>query len=745
LIKRIGYLSNEKALELARQLVAGVAMAHDKGVLHRDLKPANIMIDGHGRVRITDFGLAVAAGDETGSAQVFGTPAYMAPEQFAGQSASVRSDIYALGLILYEIYTGKKAFTASTIAELRAQKEGPAPTAPSEIREGVDPLVERIIMRCLDRDPRSRPQSAVQLAASLPGGDPLAAAIAAGETPSPEMVAASGLKEGIRPAAAVALLAVVMAGAFAAIAMNKSAMLYPRAGLEKAPEVLVERSRNLIKKLGYAEAPADSAFGFGVNPEALRYIVNNDNSPNRWDKLEALNAVTFWYRQSLHPIERKTIFAPAPGMEIWFDDPPLIYPGDALVTLDGAGRLRGLTMVTRAAGAPRGPSDPDWSVLFAEAGLDPGTFKSVGPPGIPSFYADTRASWQGLMPNGPDVPVTIEAAAFEGKPVAFRIDSPWSADSTAPILQGNAVWVGALSVAVLFAVIGGGVFLARRNIRLGRGDRRGAMRLILFNGSLGAFGWILNEHHVAGFGELPLVLTFICGALFASGFMWTLYIGLEPFARRRWPHMLISWSRLLAGEWRDPLVGRDVLLGCAAGVTAACLFRLAVIAQSWFGGQPTGAPFWFVSTPFLGTRPFIGGLIGVLGAAIGFSLGYLLILFFFRALFRKDRLAFAATVLVMGTVNPLQPGESGMPWLDWVIALMFAALLYLVLFRAGLVATVVMNMVNTLFSSFPMTFDTSAWYSSIGFAALAVVMALSLYGFRTSLGSRPLFEPKLEL
>ena len=197
LIKRIGYLTNQKALEITRQLVAGLAAAHDRGVLHRDLKPANIMIDGHGRVRITDFGLAIAAEDESQALEMFGTPAYMAPEQFAGKGASVRSDIYALGLILYEIYCGKKVFSAPTIPELREQKEGLTPTAPSEIREGIDPIVERLIMRSLERDPRNRPASVAQLAVALPGGDPLAAALAAGETPSPEMVAASGLKEGV--------------------------------------------------------------------------------------------------------------------------------------------------------------------------------------------------------------------------------------------------------------------------------------------------------------------------------------------------------------------------------------------------------------------------------------------------------------------------------------------------------------------------------------------------------------------
>jgi serine/threonine-protein kinase len=92
----------------------------------------------------------------------------MAPEQLAGKGASTRSDIYALGLILYEIYTGKRAFVATTIPELRQQKETQSPTAPSEIRQGIDPVVDRLILRCLERDPRARPASAMQLAMSLP-------------------------------------------------------------------------------------------------------------------------------------------------------------------------------------------------------------------------------------------------------------------------------------------------------------------------------------------------------------------------------------------------------------------------------------------------------------------------------------------------------------------------------------------------------------------------------------------------
>src|SRR5436305_2753250 len=110
LLRRIGRLPPDKALDIARQLCAGLAAAHTKGVLHRDLKPANIMLDGRGQVVVTDFGLAGVADDIRGPEVRSGTPAYMAPEQLSGKEVTLRSDIYALGLVLDEIFTGKRAF-----------------------------------------------------------------------------------------------------------------------------------------------------------------------------------------------------------------------------------------------------------------------------------------------------------------------------------------------------------------------------------------------------------------------------------------------------------------------------------------------------------------------------------------------------------------------------------------------------------------------------------------------------------
>jgi serine/threonine-protein kinase len=181
LLRRIGRLPEDKATEIARQLCAGLAAAHEEGVLHRDLKPANIMIDGRGRARITDFGLAGLSDEFRGNEIRSGTPAYMSPEQLAGKEVSIKSDIYSLGLLLYEVFTGRKAFPADTLDEIIRQRETSTPASISSLIKDVDPLFERVIGRCLEKDPDKRPASAAQVSAALPGGDPLAAAIAAGD------------------------------------------------------------------------------------------------------------------------------------------------------------------------------------------------------------------------------------------------------------------------------------------------------------------------------------------------------------------------------------------------------------------------------------------------------------------------------------------------------------------------------------------------------------------------------------
>ena len=150
-LRRFGRMPPDKAVQMARQLCAGIAAAHEKQVLHRDLKPANVMIDGNGDVRITDFGIATLG--ESARGEIVGTPQYMAPELLAGAAATTKSDIYALGLILFEIFTGKRAYEAKTLGELRQLHDTTTVTNPSSIVQDLDPAVERVILRCLEKHP----------------------------------------------------------------------------------------------------------------------------------------------------------------------------------------------------------------------------------------------------------------------------------------------------------------------------------------------------------------------------------------------------------------------------------------------------------------------------------------------------------------------------------------------------------------------------------------------------------------
>ena len=209
-VRRIGRLPQDKTIEISRQICAGLAAAHDRGIVHRDLKPSNLMLDGSGKIRITDFGLAGIAANIQGAEVRAGTPAYMAPEQLSGKEVTIKSDIYSLGLVMYEILTGRRAYDANTMADLMKARESGTVTNPSTLVKDLDPLMERVIMRCVEKDPAKRPGSALQVSAALPGGDPLAAALAAGETPSPEMVAAAGETEGTKPKLAIAWLATVV-------------------------------------------------------------------------------------------------------------------------------------------------------------------------------------------------------------------------------------------------------------------------------------------------------------------------------------------------------------------------------------------------------------------------------------------------------------------------------------------------------------------------------------------------------
>jgi hypothetical protein len=153
-----GALAEDTAVDVIRGICAGLAAVHARGVLHRDLKPANIMMAMSGQPKLMDFGIA-AAGDHRGERRSEGTPTYMAPEQLAGSDATIKSDIYALGLVMFEMLTGRQAVTAGTIDELVRGQETLAADISARLPRASLRLRQAIV-QCLALDPAARPASA---------------------------------------------------------------------------------------------------------------------------------------------------------------------------------------------------------------------------------------------------------------------------------------------------------------------------------------------------------------------------------------------------------------------------------------------------------------------------------------------------------------------------------------------------------------------------------------------------------
>jgi serine/threonine-protein kinase len=718
LLRRIGRLPEDKAVEIARQLCAGLAAAHDEGVLHRDLKPANVMIDGRGRAKITDFGLAGATAGIAGQEARAGTPQYMAPEQFTGRELTPQTDLYSLGLVLYEIFTGKRAFDSGDALEL-ASMHATTPASPSAHLTGLNPIVERAILRCVDPDPAGRPRSASSLAASLPGGDPLAMAIAAGETPSPEMVARSGGRGELKPAVAVVCLVLALTGLAGSWVWEQRTGEQNLMPLPKAPEELRASARTILAAVG-VNLPRSDLYGFWDDSDYFDNFVKEHRTARAWKLMASASPAPlyFWYRESPSPMTPV-----GSAGRLGRDNPPLTEPGMARVEVDPVGKLIELDVIPPdhvAAGDPR--PEPAWAPLFSLAGFTLSEWTPTEPTWTPPMASDVRRAWtRGAL--------TVEAASFQGTPVRFVVIPSWRKNAAARIAAsgGNVFWVTEIVAAILIVAA---VLLARRNIRLGRSDRRGAFRLAVAYAVLGATYQLIALPE--GPGTLPILSRNIGHELSGAVIVWLFYVALEPHVRRLWPGTLVAWSRLIDGQFRDPMVGRHVLIGVICGVVATFMFDAGTILSLLFG-TPVLLPDGNLIA-LADARARLAEILASAQASFMLPVGFLLLLLVLRVLFRKSWLANAALVAFAALWSALFSG----PWTERLFFVVVFVVMMTVVTRLGLLAMCVLFVVSD-WSVFNLTTDPSSWFFPTSVVTMLFFTAIVVYAFVISLGGQRVF------
>jgi len=739
LLRRIGRLPEERAVTVARQICAGLSAAHEAGVLHRDLKPANVMLDGRGRVKLTDFGLASLVDDSDSTEVRAGTPAYMAPEQLAGREVTVRSDIYALGLVLYELFTGRPVFHADTVAELSSMHASSLPSRPSSHVRTLDPAIERAVLRCLEKDPAHRPASAIQVAAALPGGDPLAAALAAGEIPSPELVAGSGAREGLATWKALGLgvlaVALILGGSTWAASMSWIAYV----PFEKRPAVLQDRATELIAELGYTEEayrdPADRAWGWLIWNGVLQAVAAADSSSARWDSVrERPDVGGYWYRQS-----PRWIVPEAEGIPVLVRgpvgivDPTASVAGEVSVLFDLDGSLRRFEALPRRL-AREGPSEPDWTPLFEAAELDTSRFRSV-PPRYQRFLApDLRRAWVGTIAAQPGVEYRVEAGASEGRPVLFNVTQSSTLESLATVERAGRIsgldllWEAMPAILILAVVVWVAV-AATRNFDRERVDELGAHRFAIAMFMLSFLGTALRSH-LLWTPQFPAeVWNLIAGSTFIAVVSWGLFVAAEPLCRQVWPSMFVSSCRMLRVDRtgvRDPLLGHSVLVGLIA---AGLLFTVLVPGLRWLQSLFSETASWPLSINLdlvTGGRLALGSVLNVT-MAVAMAFLNVAALVVIQRMVRRRRVSIVLAIVLWVLID--EPGTVN----GFVISLLAHVGLMIVLLRWGALAMVVATVGQGL-AWHARAVDLTHWTSEGAVFALIALVAMAAYGVWAATG-----------
>jgi len=589
--------------------------------------------------------------------------------------------------------TGKRMFDPGTLTQIALAHNEPKPRLTSSVRD-LPSKIDSLVMHCLDEDASRRPQSAREVLAMLPGGDPLAAAVAAGETPSPELVAASSKVGAVPAAVAFGGLALFIAMLVGVTLLTPRATLFSLSRFRKPPDVLADRAEEIVHASGITGEPVDRAGTF-ID------VANRSRTP-----VPDADRVAFLYRRSLAPLATRDLaFIVGP------ENPPLNVPGMANVQITGDGRLLSFIAMPRTDAQPAPHAIDE---MFRAAGLDRSRFVVAAPQFAAPVGADTRLAWNG--------PVHVEAALFRGAPVWFEVNPrPPEIPQRSPLIgQGGVMWsllfAGLLSIAVLLAVI---------NHRRGRSDPRGARRAAIVLGSA-ALAHSIFLAHMAGGVFIELISTIVGNALFEAGVFCVAYLAVEPYVRRNWPVLLISWQRLVDGRWRDPLVARDFGAGMLTGICSTLLVRI-VLAATTTHPVPRNTS---ITAPMSSITQTAAWIVHVIPEAMLYALWALLFLVLGRMFIRRVAIYLPLFVIVVGLAASPPTGRTA---LDIACGVIVAALLAVALRVGGMLAASASWICYHTPEALPLTFDTSAWFAGRSIFLMLLFLALATWACLTAL------------
>lgn len=280
------------------------------------------------------------------------------------------------------------------------------------------------------------------------------------------------------------------------------------------------------------------------------------------------------------------------------------------------------------------------------------------------------------------------------------------------------------------------IWVAYRNIRRKRGDVRSAATLGLGVFAVDMLIWLLRCHFVSGDGNLGLLLLAMCGALFISTLVGVLYLAVEPYVRHYWPQTIISWSRILLGHWRDPLVGRDVLYGMTLGTMLSVAFYLYVVVQVHLGDSPSLGDVSFL----VDARRVFGAWLLRIPLGVQGTLIFFFLLFLLRVLPRNKWLAATAFVPIWVVFKSLGADHLyvHVPFMILLYATMAFAMV-----RFGLITLFWSFFVVELVLNLPMTTDFSAWFIGTVIFCNASVAAVAVWAAHTALAGQKLCKEEL--